>query len=215
MDALQHVQKGLCGYCEIDIRDGDRQVEHFIPRSEPSVGSARSLDVTNMIACCQGGTSYNGSVRGDQERRRSPVGDNVSCGQSKDKTTGMVDPRCIPSVRSLMRVLPDGRVVSDKANCASANVSSQWVEQSIGVLGLNVERLRVARERRWNALQDVWGAYFTQEGRELLAAAARMELLPNTVGQLSKFFSTTRSYFGMAGEQVLRRKFDYLDIDRS
>ena len=66
--ALTDLQHGLCGYCEIDLTARDHQVEHVIPQSDPAQGAARALDVTNLIACCKGGT-----VRyGDADRYLKP-----------------------------------------------------------------------------------------------------------------------------------------------
>ena len=50
-EALCLIQHGLCGYCEIDIIEQDRQVEHVIPQSDPQKGSALALNVKNMMAC--------------------------------------------------------------------------------------------------------------------------------------------------------------------
>ena len=55
-EALVDIQHGLCGYCEIDIDERDRQVEHVVPRSDPKHGVAHILHYANMIACCKGGT---------------------------------------------------------------------------------------------------------------------------------------------------------------
>ena len=70
-DAFTDSQRGLCGYCEIDLTMDDQQVEHVIPRSAPETVPVNELDVTNMIACCTGGAARNlfgPDARGDAER---------------------------------------------------------------------------------------------------------------------------------------------------
>ena len=57
--SLATLQRGLCGYCEIDLTERDAQVEHVIPRSDPSRGALEELNPDNMIACCLGGTPRN------------------------------------------------------------------------------------------------------------------------------------------------------------
>ena len=37
--SLATLQRGLCGYCEIDLSERDTQIEHVIPRSDPSRGA--------------------------------------------------------------------------------------------------------------------------------------------------------------------------------
>lgn len=57
-EALASTQRGLCGYCEIDLHPRDREIEHVIPRSDTARGGMeRTLDHTNMIACCRGNAS--------------------------------------------------------------------------------------------------------------------------------------------------------------
>ena len=202
--ALEKMQRGLCAYCEIDLQDGDRQIEHVVPRSDPIIGSALALDVTNMIACCLGGTSGSTVIRSNDERYRLAVSDNISCGQAKADTAQTIDPRKIPPLPALMRVLPDGRIVADRTACVKANMNCQFVDQSIKTLGLNVERLRVAREHLWNALNDVWGEDCMNDEVEVITNAVRMELLPQKNGELRKYFTTIRSYFSPLAEEILR-----------
>ena len=78
-EALMDIQHGLCGYCEVDIVERDRQVEHVVPQSDPQQGVANALDYANLIACCKGGTLRTE----DEERRRNPVKRNRSCGEAK------------------------------------------------------------------------------------------------------------------------------------
>ena len=76
IEKLIDVQRGLCGYCEINLTDLDRQIEHVIPRKDPQQGASREVDVTNMIACCKGGTSpvFVPSERSsDEDRYLEPI----------------------------------------------------------------------------------------------------------------------------------------------
>ncbi len=197
--ALTDLQHGLCGYCEIDLTARDHQVEHVIPQSDPAQGAARALDVTNLIACCKGGT-----VRyGDADRYLKPVKHNRSCGEAKaDRVIGeFVDPRFLPALPSLTRVLDDGRIEADKGACAAAGMAASSVTRTIEILNLNAERLRVAREQHWNAVNDEWSRHFDDEG--VMSSAARMELSPDGENRLRRFFTTTRCYFAPVSEQIL------------
>ena len=199
VEVLQSVQHGLCGYCEIDLTQLDRQVEHVIPRSDQRAGLARALDPTNMIACCKGGTWSTG----DDARWRTPVKRNRSCGEAKQDLVDpdFVDPRMLPDLPSLILVRSDGGIMADEEACAKAAIEADKVNRTIDVLGLNVERLRLAREKRWRALSDSWRNYL--EDSEVMQQAARMELSPGEDDRLPRFFTTSRSYFGPVGEEIL------------
>lgn len=203
LDGLTDLQHGLCGYCEIDLIELDRQVEHWVPRSDP-VGASRALDVTNMIACCKGGTegAYGSNRLADETRYREPVRRHQSCGQKKGGQVNddLIDPRTLPALPSLTRVIVNGRMEADVPACESVGVSADRVRRTIEFLGLNVGRLRDARERHWRALSDAWEDFAEDLG--VMEEAARGELLPKK-GRLPRFFTTNRSYFGSVSERVL------------
>ena len=198
-EALMDIQHGLRGYCEIDIVEGERQVEHVVPQSDPQQGVANALDYANLIACCKGGTLRTE----DDERRRNPVKRNRSCGEAKGDLgdADFIDPRSLPSLPSLLRVNFEGRIEADMDACETCGIAADKVEKTIEILGLNVERLRRAREARWNALSENRKSQFGD--RTVMAAAARGELLPAAVGGLAKFFTTSRSYFAPLSEDIL------------
>ena len=204
VEALTRLQHGLCGYCEIDLREEDRQIEHIVPRSDPIEGEERSLDATNMIACCRGGELA--ELSADEERFRTPRPENLSCGQAKRNTTSadFIDPRTLPALPSLLRVGYDGRIQADQAACEETEHSVDAVNWTIKTLGLNVERLRVARERHWRALEDSWLEHL--DDLEVMEAAARGELLPQDDHRPPKFFTTSRSYFAPWGETILEEE---------
>ena len=199
IEALRSIQHGLCGYCEIDITAQDRQIEHVIPRSDRPNGLARALDPTNMIACCKGGTWSTA----DDARWRPPAKRNRSCGEAKGDLVDprFVDPRILPALPSLVVVRFDGRIVADESACASADVDAGRVNGTIDILGLNVERLRLAREKRWRALSESWRDHFHDS--QVMQEAARLELSPGDDDRLPRFFTTSRSYFGPVAEAIL------------
>ena len=205
--ALTELQHGLCGYCEIDLTDLDYQIEHVIPRSDPDHGGINALESKNMIACCRGGELrhiFGLDARDDAERYLPPLADNRSCGQAKGETpfVDAIDPRRLPSLPSVVRVrFHDGRLEADQGACAAHDVNSNHVENSIELLGLNVRRLRLARLKRWQNLSDV--LVEDTDDAMVLELMARIELLPRNDGALSKFFTTTRTYFGPLSERIL------------
>ena len=172
-EALTDLQHGLCGYCEIDLREDDRQIEHVIPRNEPQEGTARALDPSNLIACCLGGTKE--ATDNDRFLRTTPA--SVSCGQAKDDSVDpdFIDPRKLPALPSLTRVNLNGRIEADREACEARGIPAAKVEKTIEISGLNVERLRLAREKRWRALDDQWREH--HDDLEAMIAAAKGELM--------------------------------------
>ena len=198
VERFADLQHRLCGYCEIDLREADRQVEHVIPVSDPNRGAAHALDAGNMIACCRGGASDDPNVRQDRERS-SPE---ASCGHAKGDNVApeFVDPRELPDLPSLTRVRPNGQIEADNSACEAAGCSVDNVEETIRILGLNVLRLQRARIDYWSSLSRQMPKY--RDHPNALRDWARRRLLP-TNGSLPKFFTTNRSYFGELGERVL------------
>ena len=127
----------------------------------------------------------------------------MSCGQAKGNRSEseFVDPRTLPPLPSLTKVRLDGRIETDADACSIVGIPVDVVSKTIEILGLNVERLRVARENRWTALSESWAEYF--DNSEVLKAAARIELLPDENNFLPRFFTTSRSYFAAYGESIL------------
>ena len=194
---LVYLQRGLCGYCEIEInlQQSNHQVEHVLPQSaDPEA----ALDASNLIACCKGGTVESK----DEERFLKPPKRNLSCGQAKAERDDpqFLDPRRLPALPSLLAVRNDGRIEADGDACRSQDEIAR-VERTIEILGLNVERLRTARGRRWRDLLDVWAPHF-QSG-DAMTQGARNALLPGPDGRLARFFTTRRSFFGRYAEHVL------------
>ena len=202
---LQHLtdlQHGLCGYCEIDLMENDRQVEHVIPLSHPAKGEASALDAANLIACCGGGAADDPEVRGDPERVSVPSRTGTSCGQAKGGCINpdFVDPRTLPALPSLTRVRADGLIQADEEACAQAGISACRVETTLKILQLNVPRLRRARADIWRALDDAWKPH--RGDSRAMTGGAHRALMPAN-GRLPKFFTTRRSWFAPAGETVL------------
>ena len=196
VDYLADLQHGLCGYCEIDLRAGDRQVEHVIPVSR---SPAHALDPGNMIACCRGGASDDPGVRQDQERF-SPPEESCSLAKGANVAPAFVDPRMLPDLPSLTRVHLDGRIEVDTSACNATGWSPDNVDKTIRILGLNVQRLRRARRDYWSNLSGMMSKYGGDPNA--MREWARGQLLPQN-GSLPKFFTTSRSYFGAVGERIL------------
>lgn len=189
-DALESRQHGLCGYCEVALRPHNRQVEHVAPRSSHPEAA---LDYANLIACCKGAGSPT-ETNGDQGGRRRR-GRHVSCGTAKGDAPpeNLVDPRHLPASPSVFRVLIDGNIEADLGACELVGMEVSTVERTIDVLGLNVPRLRSARERRWSALRDSMDERLSEA--EQVRASAELELLPDQEDRLPAYFTTARSFF--------------------
>ena len=211
IEKLIDVQHGLCGYCEINLTELDRQIEHAIPRGDSQYGASKEVDITNMIACCKGGTSlvFASSERSsDEDRYLEPVKDNMSCGQEKgDRNDAeFLDPRKLPVLPSLTKVLVDGRIEVDEEACESADIPAARVTRTIESLNLNAERLRSAREKQWNNLEEEADQIGDPDDSYIMEAWICSVLMPDDAGRLISFFTTARSYFGPLAERVLKQQ---------
>ncbi len=210
-DQLAAIQHGLCGYCEISLRSesnvDDVQVEHIIPQSESEHNATQALNYANLMASCLGGTArlrFGPEVSiVDPERYLSPQSDNISCGQAKADahSTGFIDPRILPPFPALFRVNSDGIIEADENACASSGISVCRIKATIILLGLNVARLQRARRNRWRVLTAALNHYRNVPGGA--ERLARRVFLPDSAGNLQKFFTTNRSRFGARGERIL------------
>ena len=211
IEKLTDVQHGLCGYCEINLIELDRQIEHVIPRSDPQYGVAGEVDITNMIACCKGGTEStfaSSQKSSDEDRYRDPVKDNMSCGQAKGdhNDADFLDPRKLPTLPSLTNVLVDGQLEVDKEACESEGIPVDRVTRTIEILNLNAERLRLAREVWRNDLVERSGLISDPNDPSKMDIWIRSMLTPDENGRLVPFFTTARSYFGPLAERVLEQQ---------
>ena len=151
------------------------------------------------MVCCLGGTKD----AGDEEQYLLPVKDSTSCRQSKGEHADerFVNPRTLPAVPALARIRDTGEMEADPDACAATDTPARHVTHSIGGLGLDVRRLRQARQKRWSDLNRKF-----EDGLDdpaVITAMARQELTPGENGELPAFFTTARSFFGPVAEAVL------------
>ena len=202
-ETLSKRQHGLCGYCEQMMPRDDCQVEHVRPRSSSTRYHLYDLTPTNLIACCKGGSARN--LYGPDTRHPDPdrFGDN-SCGQAKGETVDplFLDPRTLPREKSLLKVNALGQIFADEKACQETSILKSRVERTIEILGLRVDRLKRARERRWKFLNECYSEYFSDS--QVIRKAADAELSQDPQGNLPPFFTTNRSYFMPYSDDVLK-----------
>ncbi len=209
--ALVEQQHGLCAYCEISLVSDDTRVEHFVPQSDPVSGAALAVDHRNLMAVCMGGSNASfgpAALNPDPTRYLDPVKANMSCDAAKGNTPAnmFIDPRSVPAFPSLFSVNEDGELSADPASCAAHNVDVTAVERHIQGLRLNVGRLRNQRRAVRDALTQAYQTFYALPEplfRQQLLAFAESQVLPGGNNRVSRFFTTTRSFFGPVAEQIL------------
>ena len=200
-ESLTQNQHGICGYCEIVINDWRRQVEHVVPQSDDENGKKKAVDIANMVACCMGGTVQ----IDDEDSFLRPVRHNISCGQGKgnENDGNFVDPRTLPALPSLLRVVDNGQIEADETICELVGFPADRVARTIEILNLNAERLRLQREKRWIGLQEESGQIDDPDNTDMMKSWIHHLLTPDENDRLNPFFTTTRSYFGTLAEPIL------------
>ena len=207
MTEFLSIQRGLCCYCEQSLVDADGRrnvldshVEHVLPKAG---ANGRTLDWTNLMVGCQGGTW---SHHKDPTRYLEPADENASCGHAKgqDLLGAGCDPRTFPFAR-LTSVDTEGRISANAAACATVNVSGADLERTLDqVLNLNCERLRRARRQTVHHILG-WVVPLAQElladtmatdadRAQIMEMTVRLRLQPNAHGMLKAFWSAWRQY---------------------
>lgn len=159
-----HDQRGLCAYCEIDIRDNNSLkslIEHFHPKSDKTMPPNWALAWDNMLAVCKGGTYEHNAAPHYME----PLKENLSCDAHKDRLIQqaqlgkacegwLLNPLLLPIRPSLFVINKfNGELGACEAQCKKADPWPQnqyadiktLVEKTIAVLNLNCPRLCAAR----------------------------------------------------------------------
>jgi uncharacterized protein (TIGR02646 family) len=191
-DALADSQGYLCAYCEIRIaRPLKGQVEHFEPKST-GAGRSRHLEMTNMLATCEGG------VRPWQrDRSETPISDTMHCGQLKENKSPageMLDPRAIPIAPLIWNVTPQGKLTVNQIACVAAGEDPSLAERTLEFLGLN-RRVLIRKRRR--ILTELYQVHDTEP------FVPEVYLLPDPDGQLNEFWTTIRSFGGVQSDSFV------------
>lgn len=192
-------QKGLCAYCEIDLTETDRMIEHFHPKSNTASGHNWALDFQNLLATCKGGSNPHSE---DTSRSLDPLAANLSCDQpkgSKNLDGVIVHPRDIPISPSVFTVGMTGEIKPDPTHCEQAGVPFQKIKATIDELNLNCNRLKDARRKVWDLLLE------SERRGETTEDLMNYFLLPGSNRRLFGFFTTIRSYFSPEADTFLAR----------
>ncbi|MFG0411102.1 retron system putative HNH endonuclease [Pseudomonas sp. FYR_11] len=216
---LVNGQGGLCGYCEIDIRDNDSlkcRVEHFHPKSDTATAHNWALDWQNMIAVCMGGSQRHVPA----PYALDPLPSNLSCDAYKDQMIGtgklaescegwVINPTNLPSFPSLFflerstgRLLPDEQACARTALPGNKHPSTQeLVQHTIDMLNLNCVRLCEARLRvHWDIERNKKSLRLQNiRPEEALRSLAERYYRQRWPG----FFTTIRFCLGNTAEQYL------------
>ena len=174
----------------------------------------RVLDWQNLALACCGGTYpfHKDDSRKYQDKK------NISCGQTKLDNPLTCDPRKLPLLAPLRAVGIDGKLKVNDVRCVEEGVSQDDVNNAIGLLNLDCERLRKTRQdvengtRSWftTLLEALASSQLTapqmRAAVELLIAA---RLQPDAQGNLVRFWSAERSALGkevdtwLVGQQAI------------
>lgn len=151
-------QQGLCAYCEICLEGTNQQIEHFVPKVLSSPPQDWTLEFSNLLLCCKGGTNKYSSR--DEEYSTVPSANaNQSCGEKKggaDPRGRLLNPYELP-VRPIVTV--DYRdeglfFVPDEEACRQEKIDAILVENTLEALGLNCPRLVRSRKAVWKSLTE-------------------------------------------------------------
>jgi len=219
-DALAARQRGICAFCEArlftDIPTPVRQVEHWLPKSNDGNPTPEiTFGFSNFHAGCLGGTKPH--LRPPFGVLGLSKGDNVSCGQKKDDVSPEsfalgnrpYRPTELPLSPPIFSVRFDG-TLDVNPDAVSAGLSSERIASTIEYLGLNCERLKIARAAVRQYLDRELAKYEAEDADLIPEDAVRnaiarlaIDLSPKAEETMVSFISVLRDYFGPALDALL------------
>ena len=207
-------QKGLCAYCEIDLKQGhgkgldDFRVEHFHPETPHNPPPNHALDWNNMLGCCSGGNAK--YVTESDERFTSP---DHSCDVpkgNKNLTASILNPiQDIPAFPRLFKFKEQGEDAGmmeiDLELCPEHH--QQKAQQSMAELNLNAKRVKRFRSTVINQLREAF-QHNLESGMtedEALRDLAELYFPVQANQHWPAFFTTIRWYLADMAEERLQQ----------
>ena len=213
-------QKGLCAYCEIDLSftpanaggdapKGDFQIEHFHPQSDKCNPSKDWVfDWMNLMGICTGGTETKLIDKSHVASGKL----NYHCGSRKGNKIlddKILNPLLLPAFPNFFmedteRGTEDKFFLSPNKSLSPTDYAK--AQNTLQELNLNCDLLAKFRRstiKRW--IDEV--TKLTQAGQSVDDAIEQvMEMaFDSTKSTWPSFFSSIRSFFGVAAEKRLRK----------
>lgn len=162
-------QSELCAYCEVNLKDAkphNKRLEHFRSKSDRNATTNISLDWTNIIGVCLGGTDFL-----SKNEYELPI--NLSCDShkahfeeknkiiDKDWNGKVLSPLDMPNAPLLFTFdKATGKLLANVTNCQLTTINNnklpttlELVNNTIKVFNLNCPRLNNARLVIFHELQ--------------------------------------------------------------
>lgn len=181
-DALLSSQSHLCAFCECKLTDTNREIEHFVPKSQTSADCDHTLDFTNFTMSCKG---------------RKTQDEDDHCGHLKDKINPadcILNPYELPDFPLVRLCIHDDKLLfePDEAACKMAGISLSLVVSTLDRLGLNCNNLQARRWQVWNELEKELDDVYTEDvpvRTRMFQALRDAHLFPRN-GELIEFYTT-------------------------
>lgn len=227
MEKLVEDQYGLCAYCEMNLKKGDQQVEHYHPKNDFDPEKNWHLEWENLLGVCAGGKALKTpqniaqgrTLSEEEEKRQSTEKHFYSCDvvkQGENREDIILDPLKIPFSPNLLRLNEaNGQLEVDEQSCERIQIPIEKVKKTIQKLNLNATRLNRERLHHLNYFIGVGedqseeelgalvrGDLSIQEEKELMTTF----LLPRNK-QLYRFFSTSRYIFSRYADSDVEQFF--------
>lgn len=205
-------QKGLCAYCEINIKFAEQKddvddfrVEHFCPKGETLGGGKNwNLQWDNMLGVCHGGSQ---KYVTEADWRYSSRKNDRSCDVPKggrDLARIILNPLKIPAnIRLFRYVEQDGEMLVDQENCPPNLLEK--ARNTISELNLNAPRLCRLRAMVIQVLREKMESGMRQglSLEECSGLLAKTFLERNEKDCYQPFFTVIRWYLGPAAENFI------------
>lgn len=192
---LRENQGNLCAFCEVSLKEGNRQIEHFVPKSMTTADHDWTINFSNYTLSCKGNTNRKDK---DSYSADPSEADNYTCGHKKDNINPVgcicnpYDLPPYPVVRADYR--DEGLwLVPDTEACQKANLAPELVASTLELLGLNCPNLLRRRQEAWNRLlkeiDDIFSNLPEDQQQQALQELAEDHVFAHE-GKLKAFYTT-------------------------
>lgn len=143
-ERLLQNQQGLCAFCECELTEYNREIEHFRPKNSTSPEQDWTICFTNYTLSCKG------KISADEDDHCGHLKDNI------EPEGNILDPYELPLQPLVKYEVTDQqlRLLPDADACHREKVDVALVQLTMDNLGLNCCSLMRSRWEVWNSLND-------------------------------------------------------------
>lgn len=162
---LEHNQQGLCAYCETQLDETNRQIEHYIPKELTTRDEEWTINFSNYLLACKGNENRHHKDYSNNPSHKA----NLTCGAKKcniDPQGKIYNPYELPDEPVIrLNYGEDGiKYEPDIESCRKNGICPETIESTITYLNLNSPNLMRRRKAVWDDLMKEEAKIYGESG---------------------------------------------------